>query len=129
MQRRIDPDRAPAALVVVRFDFLDRARGILHYWLKIEHGRGELCTTNPGLEETLLVTTSVRALVEIWMGERDFAQAIQVGEVAVQGKPELVKALPSWFRLSTFVERERAAAAPQSSAQGGRVETPPAARF
>lgn len=110
MQRRIDTQAAPAALVVVRFDFADPERGVLRYWLKIDHGRGDVCITNPGLEENLIVATSQRTLIEIWMGERDFAQTIASGEVVVQGKAELARALPSWFRLNTFVEMERSSA-------------------
>ncbi|HEY6077663.1 MAG TPA: helix-turn-helix domain-containing protein [Polyangiaceae bacterium] len=107
MQRRIDTQAAPAALVVVRFDFEDPKRGVLRYWLKIDHGRGDVCTTNPGLDEALVVTTTQRALIEIWMGERDFAEAMASGEVAIQGNADLARGLPSWFRLNIFVEMER----------------------
>lgn len=110
MQRRIDAATAPRKLIVLRFDFADDRRGTLRYWLKIDHGRGEVCMKNPGLEETLVLETSQRVLIEIWMGHRDFAKAIRAGDVKVQGPAPLVRALPSWFRLNVFVERERARA-------------------
>jgi DNA-binding HxlR family transcriptional regulator len=110
MQRRIDAAAAPRELVVLRFDFADSRRGVSRYWLKIDHGLGEVCTKNPGLEETLVIETSQRTLIEIWMGHRDFAKAIRSGEVRVRGPAPLARALPSWFRLNVFVERERARA-------------------
>jgi DNA-binding HxlR family transcriptional regulator len=104
MQRRLDSKATPAELVVVRFDFLDHERGALRYWLKIDHGHGEVCITNPGLEETLIVTTKQRVLIEVWMGQRDFTSVIESGEVRIEGRAALARALPSWFRLSMFVE-------------------------
>jgi len=109
MQRRLNAATTPAALVVVRFDFLDAKRGVLRYWLKIDHGRGEVCVKHPGLDESLIVATTQRVLIEVWMGERDFAAAIQAGKIAVEGPTALARALPSWFRLNTFVEMERSA--------------------
>ncbi|HKY35418.1 MAG TPA: helix-turn-helix domain-containing protein [Polyangiaceae bacterium] len=109
MQRRLNTSATPAALVVVRFDFLDEKRGVLRYWLKIDHGRGEVCTKHPGLDENLIVSTTLRVLIEVWMGQRNFAAAIQSGEVSVEGAAALARAMPTWFRLNTFVEMERSA--------------------
>jgi DNA-binding HxlR family transcriptional regulator len=109
MQRRLNTSTTPAALVVVRFDFLDKKRGVLRYWLKIDHGRGEVCTKHPGLDENLIVSTTLRVLIEVWMGHRDFATAIHGGEISIEGAAALARAMPTWFRLNTFVEMERSA--------------------
>ncbi len=111
MQRRIDKKRAPADLVVVRFDFFEQKRGYVRYWLKIDHGRGEVCMTNPGLPETLVVHTTPRVLAEVWMGHRDFAAALRSGEIKVEGPEPLARSFPAWFYLNIFVELERGAPA------------------
>jgi DNA-binding HxlR family transcriptional regulator len=115
MQRRIDQKRAPAELVVVRFDFLEEKKGYVRYWLKIDHGRGEVCMTNPGLPETLVVQTTPRTLIEVWMGHRDFAGALGSGEITVEGPAALARAFPAWFHLNIFVELERGAPASAES--------------
>lgn len=104
MQRRIDSDTAPQKLVVVRFDFKDSERGYLRYWLKLEQGRGEICMKNPGLEESLVVDTTPRTLIEIWMGHRRFADALRAGDLKVEGPRDLARAFPSWFHLNVFVD-------------------------
>jgi DNA-binding HxlR family transcriptional regulator len=109
MQRRLNTATTPAALVVLRFDFLDGKRGVSRYWLKIDHGSGEVCTKHPGLDETLIVSTTLRVLIEVWMGHRTFSSAIQAGEIAIEGPTALSRAMPTWFRLNTFVEMERSA--------------------
>jgi len=107
MQRRIDADTVPESLVVVRFDFRDRQRGFVRYWLKVDRGRGEVCVKNPGLDESLVVETTPRTLIEVWMGHRTFSAAIRAGDVTVEGPRELARAFPTWFRLNVFTELDR----------------------
>lgn len=107
MQRRIDAATTPGEPLNIRFEFIDGDPGFRRYWLKIEGGRGEVCAKDPGLEETLVVTTTRRTMIDVWMGYRDFGGAIRSGEVKVEGARELVEAMPSWFRLNTFVDLER----------------------
>lgn len=107
VRRRIDDEKAPRGLVVVRFDFSDGARGARRYWLKIEDGEGDVCLKNPGLEESLVVHTDRRTLTEVWMGHRDFATAIRAREIVIEGDGTLARALPTWFKLNLFVELER----------------------
>jgi DNA-binding HxlR family transcriptional regulator len=109
MQRRIDADATPARLVVVRFDFRDDQRGFVRYWLKIDRGRGEVCVKNPGLDESLVVHTTPRTLIEVWMGHREFGAAIRAGDLTVEGPRELARSLPKWFRLNVFTELDRGA--------------------
>lgn len=119
MQRRIDADAAPDELVVVRFDFRHRERGFLRYWLKIERGRGELCMKHPGIDESVVVHTTPRTLIEVWMGHRAFAEALRSGDVSIEGPRELARALPSWFRLNVFVQLD--AENPPRRARRGRA--------
>jgi hypothetical protein len=85
-------------------EFTRRRCPIERYWLKIQDGVGELCLNNPGQEETLVVRTSARAFTEVWLGHRDFRQAIADGTISVDGPRSLVSAFPSWFLLNAFVQ-------------------------
>jgi DNA-binding HxlR family transcriptional regulator len=110
MQRRLDKNHVPEELVVVRFDFADDKRGFRHYWLKIENRRGEVCINHPGHPETLIVQSSTRTMVEIWMGHTEFGTAIADRRVTIEGPPAHARSFPSWFSLHLFVELERKAA-------------------
>jgi hypothetical protein len=48
-------------------------------------------------------------LIEVWMGHRDFAATIEAGEITIEGDVALARAMPTWFRLNTFVEMEQSA--------------------
>lgn len=110
MRRRIDPRAIPEGTTLIRFELSGGKRGHERLWLKIERGEGDVCLTHPGFDETLVVFASTRTLVEVWMGERDFEQAIRSKVITVEGPPKLARQLPRWFRLNVFVELERRAA-------------------
>lgn len=107
MQRRIDERKAPGGLVVVRFDLAQDKRETLRYWLKIDQGRGELCMKHPGVPETLVVQTTPRVLIEVWMGHQDFRTVVGSGQLTIEGPTALARGLPTWFRLNVFVELDR----------------------
>ena len=108
MQRRIDGRKTPPRLVCVRFDFRD-GKGYRRYWLKIDGERGEVCVKHPGIEETLVVSTTLRALTEVWMGGRSFAAVLRSGDLSIEGPTGLARAFPTWFRLNVFVQLEQEA--------------------
>ncbi len=108
MQRRIDGRKTPDRLVCVRFDFRD-GKGYKRYWLKIEGERGEVCVKHPGVEETLVVSTTLRVLTEVWMGDRSFSAVLRSRELTVEGPAALTRAFPGWFRLNVFVQLEQEA--------------------
>jgi DNA-binding HxlR family transcriptional regulator len=103
MQRRIDAHKTPPRLVCVRIDFRD-GKGYQRYWLKIEGAEGEVCVKHPGIEEALVVSTTLRALTEVWMGHRTFAAVQRAGELSIEGPAGLARAFPTWFRLNVFVQ-------------------------
>jgi DNA-binding HxlR family transcriptional regulator len=108
MQRRIDADAVPDERVVLRFELSGGAEGYERFWLKIDHGEADVCRSNPGFDESLVVSTDLRVLTEVWMGHRSFRRAIRERTIRVEGAGRLAKELPDWFRLNTFAELDRA---------------------
>jgi DNA-binding HxlR family transcriptional regulator len=93
-------DRLPPYRVVVRFDFPDRARKGARLWMIFDGDRTEVCRTNPGFDEDLVVTAASKALAEWHLGRLSWADAIRAGQFDVAGPPRLVKELPTWNRQS-----------------------------
>lgn len=77
MRRNLDRERLPDGLTVVMFWFRDLPARRSRYWLRVEHREVELCLTNPGFEVALSVETTLRTMVEVWMGDRDVQQAVR----------------------------------------------------
>jgi hypothetical protein len=75
----------------------------------------DLCLKDPGFPVDVVVTADLRMLTQVWMGDVAMAAALRAGSIRLAGPPSLVRAFPTWLRLSSF-------------ARVGRVATTAAAR-
>ena len=110
LRRHLDVARLPEAVTVVMFWYRDQPAKRSRYWLRIERPEVELCLTNPGFEVQLSIETTLRTMVEVWMGHRDLREALQTRAIELAGAPSLVKTFPRWLLLSPFAGVERAVA-------------------
>ncbi|CAN5737344.1 hypothetical protein BH18ACT15_BH18ACT15_01070 [soil metagenome] len=89
-------DLLPDGRVVVRFEFDDRGRRVSH-WLLIERREGEVCRTDPGFGDDVVVRVEDALTFARWhLGIVDWAAALRSGAIHVSGPPDLGRALPTW---------------------------------
>ncbi|MNE69787.1 hypothetical protein D3C80_1655350 [compost metagenome] len=62
----------------------------------------DLCRDDPGREPTLVVDATVRALTEVWSGERSPGDVLQARELRVMGAPVDAQNLWRWLGTSAF---------------------------
>ena len=98
----------PSRPIVINFQFLDARPGERTWWLVVEDGVADLCRTDPGRELTLVVDSTVRALTEIWAGERTPQHALQSREIRVDGAKRDAQDLWRWLGTSVFASTRRA---------------------
>ena len=99
-------EELPDVRVVVRFDFPDRTRKSDQLWVVFDGERTEVCRTNPGFDEDLVVTAASKALAEWHLGRIEWVDALRAGDFEVVGAPRLAKALPTWNRRSGWARLE-----------------------
>jgi DNA-binding HxlR family transcriptional regulator len=107
MRRRIDHQQVPDRRVVVQFMFNDAPAKERRWWLVLEEGEADLCLVDPGLASEVLVTTDVRTMTAIWMGDMSYGLALQTKSLEIDGPAELRNRFPRWLQLSTFADVER----------------------
>jgi DNA-binding HxlR family transcriptional regulator len=95
-------DAFPAKRVVIQFLFPDARRGEKRWWLVVEDRVADLCRDDPGHELTLIVESSVRALTDVWTGERPAAEVVSAGELRIQGPASEARSLWRWLGTSVF---------------------------
>ena len=101
MRRNLRPDPMPARRVVVEFRFPEWKDGEARYWLIIAPGQPvDLCSIDPGGEVDLLVTSDLRAMTSAWMGMSEFADAIRVGSIVLDGDAPLISSFTRWIGRS-----------------------------
>jgi DNA-binding HxlR family transcriptional regulator len=99
---RVDPGSFPPGRVVIRVEFTDVAATQKRWWLVNEGEEVDLCLKDPGHEVDLYLSSTLRTLTEIWMGDVSLSRAIDDGKLEVFGRAELRRRLRSWLQLSPF---------------------------
>jgi DNA-binding HxlR family transcriptional regulator len=108
MHRNVDHTVVPPGRTVVAVTFPDLpAPHPRRWWLVIADGEADVCDEDPGHEVTVGLTADLRALVQVWRGDRSWAEALRTGQLQVHGPEAVRRALPGWFTLSLFASVPR----------------------
>ena len=106
---RIDRTQLPPTRTVIEFDF--RGRGGRRLWLVLEPREVSVCVRPPRFDIDLVVRADLTTFYRVWLGHVDWATALRAGDVAVEGSPTLIRALPTWLLwspMAVHVRSERA---------------------
>lgn len=104
MRRSVHLEEFPPRPVVIHFRLHDARSGEKAWWLVVEHGSADLCREDPGRDLTLVVQSSLRALTEVWMGDRSPREVVQARELRVEGPLEDAENLWRWLGTNRFAE-------------------------
>lgn len=100
IERRFDASEFPAEHAVVAFVFDDLHGPMRRWWVLVDAEQTELCTEPPGRKEDVKVTSDVRTLAQVFMGDTALKDALRTGQIEVSGPRALVRALPRWLKPS-----------------------------
>ena len=93
---QLDGDALPRGRVVVAFEFPRERAGNRHFWLLVQDGVAEVCTTDPGGEPDVVVRADSSAFVDWHRGALPWSTATRRGDITVTGNRALARALPTW---------------------------------
>lgn len=102
MKRTVPVQEWPRTRTVLSIRFDDVLARIGSWWLVTTEGQVDVCDFDPGFEMTATVRPSLRALTEIWCGDRSWEQAIGEGSLVVEAPSEVRRALPRWVGQGQF---------------------------
>lgn len=107
IRRRLDTSSMPDRRIVIEFRFADVARARRLWWIMVERREAVVCLEPPPHEPDVYVSSSVRGMAAVWMGDRTMADALRSGDVQLEGRRADVRAFPGWLRLSLFAVSPR----------------------
>ncbi len=108
LRGNIDAGKFPAARAVVQFAFSDRPK--LRYdcwWLVVDDGGVDMCIDDPGFNVDLYVTTDLRTLTRLSMGDIPARDAVRSGAIELHGARNLAAGFGSWMGFSPFANVAR----------------------
>ncbi|HSO28500.1 MAG TPA: helix-turn-helix domain-containing protein [Candidatus Sulfomarinibacteraceae bacterium] len=95
------PDRLPREPLTVRFEFTIHPK---IYWLVLDGEEPELCYYDPGREVGLVVTVDETVFGSVLLGRAGFEDAVQRGDIRLDGPPDLVRDFPTWLGVTRFAK-------------------------
>jgi DNA-binding HxlR family transcriptional regulator len=99
----------PRGRTVVAIRFADVAPPVSRWWVCVAGDEVDICDVDPGFDVTATVRTSLRAMTEIWRGDRAWVDALRAGRVEVEAPREVARAVPGWIGQSTVAAVPRPA--------------------
>ena len=99
----------PRGRTVVAIRFADVAPPVSRWWVCVAGDEVDICDVDPGFDVTATVRTSLRAMTEIWRGDRAWVDALRAGRVEVEAPREVARAVPSWIGQSLLAAVPRPA--------------------
>jgi hypothetical protein len=109
MRRNLDPTPLPARRCTIHFLFPELSSDKRSYWLVIDAGKVDLCSTNPGFEIDLYVRSSLRSMTAVWMGLSTVHKEIAAAQIELIGDQGIAQSMQQWLGLSPFAtEKNRA---------------------
>jgi DNA-binding HxlR family transcriptional regulator len=111
MRRTVKPAVFPPGRISVQFDFADLPQSKRHWWLVSDGADVDLCATDPGFEVSLFVTTDLKSLTRVWLGDLSIKSAVATGKIELDGSRACRQAFEKWLGLSGFagIQGRRAA--------------------
>jgi DNA-binding HxlR family transcriptional regulator len=103
--KHLPPDRLPARPHVVRFEFRGAKK---RYWLVLRRDDPDLCYSDPGFGDDLVIRTQLECLVRVYLGQLSLADARRAGLLEIEGPRELAQGVEAWFPVSGFAPHARA---------------------
>ena len=106
MRRSLDPKPLPSRRVAINFIFPEVPPAKRSWWLVVDAGKVDLCSTDPGFEIDLYVRSSLRSMTSVWMGLCGVQEEITNGQIELIGDKNLAHSMQQWLGLSPFAKEK-----------------------
>ncbi len=101
MERCVLPEKLIGNETVIRFHFTDIEK-MSHWWLVVKNNHIDACIQDPGKDVDVYITSTLRTMIEAWMGDTTYKKEIANGNIVLVGTPELTKNPSSWIQDALF---------------------------
>jgi len=97
IKRRIDISQLPGNHSVIHFNFKN-LKDLNDFWVVRDYDDVDLCTKNPGREVDLHISSTLKDMADIWMGNIPISHAKEY--LYINGNVNYTKRFKKWFTLS-----------------------------
>ena len=103
LKRSIVPEKLAGGETVIHFRFTD-VKAHARWWILVRNQDVDLCVSDPGKDVDVWFTTTVRTMVDIWMGDTTYRHALRSGALTLVGPTALTRHVTDWMRNSGYAD-------------------------
>jgi DNA-binding HxlR family transcriptional regulator len=103
--RLVQLDQLPAAGLVVRIELADRPSD--RFWMVLKNPQAEVCSTNPGSGEDLILQTDSETLARWHLRHISYEEAVRKNRIRIEGPRRLARAFIGSIQPSPFADAIR----------------------
>jgi DNA-binding HxlR family transcriptional regulator len=115
VRRRLNPKDFGVPRAVLELEFPEVPLRLRRFWFLVEPDEVDLCLKHPGRTVDVSVSSSVRTLTQVFLGQIPPEAAVRSGAIVLEGSRLLVRSFPRWCPRSPFASYARPASAAQKS--------------
>ncbi|MBZ2169033.1 winged helix-turn-helix transcriptional regulator [Marinobacter sp. F4216] len=101
LPRHIDVHKLVGRETIIRFNF-DDVDAFPNWWLVVEGEEVDVCVHDPGKEVDVYLNTSLKTMIEIWMGDTTYRQAISDERFKALGASSLARNVENWMPVGPY---------------------------
>ena len=106
LSKNVDPERMPNRRILIRFSFTGPPKVAI--WALWHEGELEICLKHPGGEEDLVITAEPEWIGRWHLRRCSWHEAVAGRHIIIEGRLDLARAFPTWFRPDPFSHVETA---------------------
>jgi DNA-binding HxlR family transcriptional regulator len=103
LQRSVIVEALPGMKAVIMFRFIDFSEES-QWWITANEDAVDVCTTDPGLDVDVFITTTVRVMTDAWMGRTSYRLARKSDDFDIVGPSVMTRDIGSWLSACVFAD-------------------------
>lgn len=104
IHRNLDAEFFKGECAVIHFEFTDYVSKMRNWWIVITHGDVDVCLKDPGYEVDLKVSSDLKTMTAIWMGDTTVMKALRENLVELTGSSHLKKNITVWLGTNYYAD-------------------------
>jgi len=89
---------------VINLEFTDYTSKMRNWWLVIKDGDVDVCLKDPGYDVDLTITSDLKTMTAVWMGDTTIMKAMREKAVLINGSSYLKKNIPVWLGTNYYAD-------------------------
>ena len=107
IHRTLNSDFFEDKRTVIKFEFTDYTSKFRYWWIVIKESDVDVCLKDQGYEVDLTISSDLRTLTAVWMGEISITKSMREKKLIASGSSYLKKNIAAWLGTNYYADVKR----------------------